>query len=175
MSQRTPTSSRESSPLWLPDSVLTSYTIALFCHIVGVLLFVSGIVLAGCALEVARRRDDPAEIALILGLARIGAVLVAAGTIIVLGFGMWLVHLGRFSYEGWVGGALVLFAVALVLGGIGGQQPKRGRQLATRLAADHAPPSAELNRLLNDPLTRLVNYASALAVVGILALMVFKP
>lgn len=156
--------------------MLTSYTIALFCHILGVLLFVSGIVVAGCASEVARRREDPAEISLILGLARIGAVLVAAGTIIVFGFGMWLVDLGGFSYgTGWVSGALVLFAVALVLGAIGGQQPKRGRRLATRLASEHAPPSAELRRLLNDPLTRVVNYASALAVLGILALMVFKP
>jgi len=69
----------------------------------------------------------------------------------------------------------LLFAVALVLGAIGGQQPKRGRQLATRLAAEDAPSSAELHRLLNDRLTRVANYASALAVVGILALMVFKP
>ncbi len=85
-------------------AAVTSYTIALFCHIVGVLLFVSGIVLAGSALEAARRRDDPAEISLILGLARLGALFVAAGVILVLGFGMWLVHLGRFAYgDGWIG------------------------------------------------------------------------
>jgi uncharacterized membrane protein len=156
--------------------VVTSYTVALFCHILGVLLFVSGIALAGAPFEVARRRNEPAEIALLLGLSRVGALLVAAGTILVLGFGLWLVHLGRFGYDaGWVDASLALFAAALVLGGIGGQRPKRARLLATRLAADHAPVDAELRRLLDDPLSRSVNYASALAVLAILGLMVFKP
>jgi uncharacterized membrane protein len=156
--------------------VVTSYTVALFCHILGVLLFVSGIALAGAPFEVARRRNEPAEIALLLGLSRVGALLVAAGTILVLGFGLWLVHLGRFGYDaGWVDASLALFAAALVLGGIGGQRPKRARLLATRLAADHAPVDAELRRLLEDPLSRAVNYASALAVLAILGLMVFKP
>jgi uncharacterized membrane protein len=156
--------------------VLTSYTIALFCHILGVLLFVSGVVLAGAPFEIARRRNEPAEIALLLGFARIGALLVASGTILVLGFGLWLVHLGRFGYDaGWVDASLALFVAALVLGGLGGQRPKRARLLATRLAADHAPLDADLRRLLDDPLSRAVNYASALAVLAILGLMVFKP
>lgn len=156
--------------------MVTSYTVALFGHILGVLLFVSGIVLAGVPFEIARRRNDAAEIALLLGLTRIGALLVAAGTLIVLGFGLWLVHLGRFGYDaGWVDAALALFAAALVLGAIGGQRPKRARLLATRLAAEHAPVDPELRRLLDDPLSRAVNYASALAVIAILGLMVFKP
>lgn len=156
--------------------MVTSYTIALFFHVVGVLLFVSGIVLAGVPFEVARRRSDPAEIALILSLTRIGVLLVGAGTIIVLGFGLWLVHLGRFGYSaGWVEAALVLFAVALVLGGIGGRRPKQARRRAVRLAVEQAPVDGELRRLLDDPLSRGVNYASAIAVLGILCLMVFKP
>lgn len=39
--------------------MFTSYTIALFSHLLGVLLFVSGIVLAGAPFEIARRREDP--------------------------------------------------------------------------------------------------------------------
>ena len=156
--------------------MLTSYTLALFCHILGVLLFASGVVLAGAPFELARRRHEPAEIALLLGLARIGALLVASGAILVLGFGLWLVHLGRFGYDaGWVDASLALFAAALVLGGIGGQRPKRARLLATRLAAAHAPVDAELRSLLDDRLSQTVNYASALAVFVILGLMVFKP
>ncbi len=155
--------------------MVTSYTIALLGHIVGVLLFVSGIVLAGVPFEVARRRSDPAEISLILSLTRIGVLFVAAGTVMVLGFGLWLVHLGRFGYDaGWVQAALVLFVVALALGGIGGRRPKQARQRATRLAADDAPADDELRRLLDDPLSRVVNYASAIAVLVILCLMVFK-
>jgi uncharacterized membrane protein len=156
--------------------MVTSHTIALFCHLLGVLLFVSGIVLAGASFELARRRDAPGEIALLLGVARIGALLVASGTILVLGFGLWLVHLSGFGYDaGWVDASLVLFAAALVLGGLGGRRPKRARLLATRLAADDAPSNIDLRRLLDDPLSRAVNYASALAVLVILGLMVFKP
>lgn len=155
--------------------MVTSYTVALLGHIVGVLLFVSGIVLAGVPFEVARRRSDPAEISLILSLTRIGVLFVGAGTMIVLGFGLWLVHLGRFGYGGWVQAALVLFVVALVLGGIGGRRPKQARRRAARLAAEHSPADGELRRLLDDPLSRVINYASAITVLAILCLMVFKP
>jgi hypothetical protein len=54
--------------------------VAFFFHILGVLLFVSGIVVAGAAFEVARRRQRPSEVALLLGLTRVGVVLVAIGT-----------------------------------------------------------------------------------------------
>jgi heme A synthase len=42
--------------------------VALFFHILGALLFVAGIVLAGAAFEAARRREQPTEIVLLLGL-----------------------------------------------------------------------------------------------------------
>ena len=156
--------------------MVTSYTLALLGHIVGVLLFVSGIVLAGVPFEVARRRSDPAEIALILSLTRIGVLFVGAGTMMVLGFGLWLVDLGRFGYDaGWVQAALVLFLVALVLGGVGGRRPKQARRRAARLAAEHAAADGDLRRLLDDPLSRVVNYASAIDVLAVLCLMVFKP
>lgn len=156
--------------------MFTSYTIALFSHLLGVLLFVSGIVLAGAPFEIARRREDPHEIAVILGLARAGVAFVGAGAIILLGFGLWLVHLGRFGYgTSWVVAALALFAVALLLGAIGGQRPKRARLRAERLAAEGSAIDAELRRLLDDPFSRTVNYASALSVIGVLGLMVFKP
>lgn len=156
--------------------VVTSYTVALFCHILGALAFVSGIVLAGVPFEIARRRDSAAEIAAILGIARAGAVLAAVGAILVLGFGLWLVHLGGFALStGWVQAALGLFVVALALGGYGGRRPKRARLHATALAATGAPIDLELRRLLDDGASRAANYASSLIVLGILALMIFKP
>jgi len=156
--------------------VFGSLTVALFLHLLGVLLFVSGIVVAGVAYEVARRREDPAQIALVLGLSRIGVLLVAPGSLLVLGFGLWLVDLGGFGFgDGWVSAALALFVVALVLGSAGGQRPKRARLLATRLAGEGAPVSRELRALLDDRVSLAVNYLSTLIVVAILALMVFKP
>lgn len=124
----------------------------------------------------ARRRTESAEIAIILSLGRTGVPLVGTGALMLLGFGLWLVHLGRFGYgAGWVVAALALFVAAIVLGAIGGHRPKRARLHASGLAAAGAPPDARLRELLDDPLSRAINYASAISVLAILALMVFKP
>ncbi len=113
---------------------LTRYQLALFFHLLGALLFIAGIILAGVAFEAARRRQRPAEIALLLGLTRVGVALVGIGALLVLGFGLWLVHLGGFGYgAGWVEAAIALYVAALVLGAIGGRRPKQARR--TRHAA----------------------------------------
>jgi uncharacterized membrane protein len=151
--------------------------LALFLHLLGVLAFVSGVALAGVAFESARRRERPAEIALLLGLARVGAVFVMAGGLLLLAGGLWIVGLEDdvdFG-TGWISAALTLFVLALLLGGLGGQQPKRARLLASRLAEEGEGMHAELRALLDDPISRLANYASAALILAILALMVFKP
>ena len=150
--------------------------VALFFHILGALAFASGIVVAGVGFEAARRRGQPAEIALLLGLTRIGVLLVVSGGVVLLGFGLWLVHLGDFGYgDGWIDGALLLFVAAMALGAVGGQRPKQARLLASRLAAEGHPVSAELRALLDDRLSRATNYLAAGIAVAILVLMVFKP
>lgn len=148
----------------------------MFLHLLGALLFVSGIVLAGVAFEVARRRERPAEVALLLGMTRIGVLLVVVGGLLLLGFGLWLVELEDFGYDaGWIQAAITLFVVALLLGGLGGQRPKQARRLAVRLAEEGKPADAELRALLDDPISLAANYASAAVVVAILVLMVYKP
>ena len=150
--------------------------VALFGHLLGAFLFVSGTVVAGVAFEAGRRRAGPAEIALLLGLARFGAALVGVGMLAVLVFGLWLVHLGGWGYgAGWVDAAIVLFVLAAALGGFGGQTPKRARRLATRLAGEGRPVTDELRSLLSDRRALLMNYGSALLVLAVLVLMVWKP
>src|SRR5262249_47432359 len=113
---------------------------ALFFHLIGAFLLVAGPAVAGVAFESARRRDSPGEIALLLGLARIGAVLVVFGMLVALAFGLWLVHLGDWGYgAGWVDAAIALLVVAALLGAAGGQTPKRARLLASRLAGAGQP------------------------------------
>jgi uncharacterized membrane protein len=149
---------------------------ALFFHLVGAFLFVGGAIVASVAFEVARRRTRPSEIALVLGLTRVGVLLVVIGSVILLPFGLWLVHLGRIGYgTGWVDAALGLFVVASVIGGIGGQRPKRARRLAEQLARDGDAETAELRALLDDRAALILNYASGVLVVAILVLMAFKP
>lgn len=151
--------------------------VALFFHLLGAFLFVAGIVVAGAAFEAARRRERPADVALLLGLTRVGVLLVAVGGTLLPIFGLWLVHLGHFGYgSGWVSASIALYVVALALGGLGGQRPKRARLLATKLSAEgEAGVSGELRALLDDPLSRAANYGSLLLMVVIIALMVFKP
>jgi uncharacterized membrane protein len=150
--------------------------VALFFHLLGAFSLVAGTVVAGVAFETARRRGAPAEIALLLGLSRIGVLLVALGTLLVLGFGLWLVDLGDWGYDdGWIDAAIALFVAAVVLGGIGGQRPKQARKLAHRLACEGAPASAELRELLDNRAALAINYLSALLLLAVLLLMVFKP
>jgi uncharacterized membrane protein len=156
--------------------MVSALTVALFFHLLGAFALVSGTVLASAAFETARRRQSAAEIAALLSVSRIGAMLVGVGALVVLGFGLWLIHLAGFSTStGWISWAFILYVVAMALGGIGGRRPKEARLLATRLAADGGPVTDELRGLLNDPASRVENYASAVAVLAIFVLMVFKP
>jgi uncharacterized membrane protein len=152
------------------------YKVALLLHLVGVLLLVAGIVLAGVAFEIARRQQSPAEIALLLRLTRVGVGLVGVGSLLLGAFGLWLVHLGDFGYgAGWVDDSIALYVVALVLGAVGGQRPKQARRLAARLQAEQVAVTEELRELLDDRLSRVANYGSLLAIGAVLVLMVFKP
>lgn len=145
-------------------------------HILGAILFAGGATVAALAYEAGRRRGAPGEVALLLGLARLGAVLVGLGGLLVLAFGLWLVDLSGYGYgAAWIRWALGLFALSVALGAAGGRRPKRARLLAAWLARDGAGGSEELRRLLDDPLSRAANYAAGALVLVILALMVWKP
>jgi uncharacterized membrane protein len=145
--------------------------VALFLHLLGAFLFVSGAVVAGAAFEAARRRAEPQEIALLLGVTRVGVVLVGAGGLLVLACGLWLVHLTDAAYgDAWVQAALGLFVASALLGALGGRRPRQARVLARS-----GGPADEVRRLLDDPWSRVANYASAALVVAILALMVWQP
>jgi uncharacterized membrane protein len=160
----------------LPDVVADAETWALFFHVLGAFLLVGGTIVAGAAFEAARRRRRPDEIALLLGPSRVGVALVAAGTLLVLPFGLWLVHLEGIGFgTGWIIAALALFVLAFVAGAIGGQVPKRARLLAERLGRAGEAESPELRSFLDHRWSRALNYVSALLILTIIALMVFKP
>jgi uncharacterized membrane protein len=145
-------------------------------HVVGALLFVSGAVAVGVLHALATRRERPSEVAFLLGLTRPAVAIVGIGAWLTLGLGAWLVHHDGFDWgDGWISAALVLWLVAVVLGGIGGRSARHTRYLAERLAGEGDNPSEELHRKLADPVARALNYGSFLAVLAVLALMVWKP
>ena len=100
-----------------------------------------------------------ADVAAVLALARIGAIVTGVGTLVLLAFGIWLVHLGHWRWgSAWISAALALLAAAAILGAFGGQWPKQARLLATRLAAEGREDDGELRRLLDHPLELALNY-----------------
>jgi uncharacterized membrane protein len=152
-----------------------AHEIGLFVHLVGGLLVFGGALVAAVAFEAGRRRPLPSEIALVLGLARVGALVVVAGTILVLTAGLWLANDTDQLGEAWVLASLGLFVGSVLMGAAGGQRPKQARELAAELAAEGRTEIEELRRLLNDPLSRALNYASALLFLGVLVLMIWQP
>ena len=151
---------------------------ALLVHLAGVVLLFSGMAVAAAAHEGARRREHPGEVAALLGLTRTGVVLVAAGGLALVGSGLWLIEVSEGVYslgDGWIAAALGLLVLAFLLGAFGGQRPKRARRLATRAADEGDERGGELRALLDDPLSRALNYAAALAMIAALVIMVWKP
>ena len=148
---------------------------ALVFHLFGAFLLFGGLAVAGVAFEAARRRQTPSEVALLLGLTRIGVLLVGLGTLLAAGFGLWLVDLGDIGYgEGWVDASIGLLLAAVVAGALGGRRPKHARKLAV---AERGQPqlSPELRALLDDRLARGLNNLSLVAIVAIVVLMVTRP
>ncbi|HET8651786.1 MAG TPA: DUF2269 family protein [Gaiellaceae bacterium] len=151
---------------------------ALLLHLVGAVLLFSGTAIAGVAYAGARRRERPGEIAALLGLTRAGVAFVAAGALLVVGSGLWLIEVSNGFYslgDGWIAGAFGLLVVSFLLGALGGQRPKRARRLASRLADGGGGTPEELRNLLDDAGSDALNYAAALAMVAALVLMVWKP
>lgn len=157
------------TPAWLYDLVLC-------LHLLGAFSLVSGTVVAVVGFEAARRRASCSEIALLLGLARIGAVLVVGGMLFAAGFGLWLVALGHWGYSTpWVDAAIGLLALVAAIGSVGGQRPKQARKLAVTLAAQKLPANVGLRALLDDRVALILNYLAAAALLAIVVLMVVKP
>jgi uncharacterized membrane protein len=151
------------------------YEWALFLHLAGAILFFGGLIVATVAHLTALRARRPSEVAAVLAAARWGVLLVAAGLVLAVGAGFWLLSETGYGLDGWVVASLALVVVALAAGGVGGQAPKRARRLATRLAAERDEPARELDAALRDHRADACNGLAAAAAVAILVLMVWKP
>ena len=148
----------------------------LFLHLAGVLLFVGGSLAAALLRLAAMRRERPSEIALLLRAVRPVVPVVAGGLVVTIAAGFWLASdLGLSLSATWLTLTFVLIGWMLVVGAIAGRQDRKTRELAERLAAEGDAPSAELARRLHDPLNLALNASMLIAVVAIVALMVWKP
>lgn len=156
---------------------MTTYQWLLGFHVLSALLFLGGAVMVGVVHGAAMAAGRPSEVAHLLRLTRPGVAVVGAGALGSIVFGLWLVfHLPyRSLRDTWIVLSLALWAVSLLLGGVGGRSARHTRYVAQRLADEGDEPSPELRRALVEPTALAMNYASLLASVAILALMVWKP
>jgi uncharacterized membrane protein len=147
-----------------------------FLHVTGAFLVLGGAVFAGILNFFAMRRDRPSEVVVLYGLIRYSAVAIGIGMFVTLGLGLWLVADVDYGWgDTWIVLALILWAVAGALGGQGGKRERETRELAERLAAEGDAPSGELRARMRDPLTLALSWGSGVAVLAILALMIWKP
>lgn len=152
------------------------YDWLLFFHVTGAFLIVGGAVVAAALNIAAQGRERPSEVALLLRLTRIPVIAISVGMVIVLALGLWLVFDQDYSFgDTWVWLSLVLWVVAARLGDSGGKRDKRTRELAEQLAASGDAPTTELQARLRDPVSLALSYGSGLVVLGLLALMIWKP
>jgi uncharacterized membrane protein len=152
------------------------YQWLLALHVTGGFFFLGGAVVAGVLRVLAQRCERPSEIALFMRLIRIALALMGVGVLITLVLGLWLVDEAGYSYgAGWIVGSLLLWVFTNAAGGIGGRGERGARELAERLAAEGDVPSPELRARLREPVPLALSVASGVAVVAMLALMIWKP
>ena len=153
---------------------LSQWLIAL--HVSGAFLLLGGGVIAGVLTFAASRSERPSDVAAFLGLVRFAVVAIGIGTLLTVVLGIWLVSDQDFSFgDGWVLLSLLLWFVALGTGQAGGMRDKETRLLAQELAAESNVATPGLRARLRDPVTMALDYGSGLALVAVLALMVWKP
>jgi uncharacterized membrane protein len=154
-----------------------TYRWLLALHVSGAFLLVGGGVVAGTFAVAAERSERPREIATFLGLVRFAVPAIGLGAVATLGFGLWLVAERDYSvFDAWILLSVALWVAGMVTGQVGGTRDRETRLLAERLAAEGAPAATpELRERMRDPVSRALSWGSGLAMVAVLALMIWKP
>ena len=158
---------------------MSLYDWLLFLHVLAAFAIVAALVVFWIIGIVARNVDRPAESLRYFRVAQPANVLVIAGTLGTLVFGIWLAidHDDYKVWDGWILAALVLWAIAAETGRRGGAPYVEAKQLAERLAAEGRgeEPSPELRAKLRDRNGMILNAVSSLAVALLLIDMIYKP
>ena len=145
-------------------------------HVTGAFFLLGGVMFATILSILGQRAQRPSELAAFMGLARFAVVFILVGEVMVLVFGLWLVHEFHFSFGSfWIWASLVLLAVGGFAGKKGGDREGGTRLLALELAAKDDIKTPELQARLNDRVTLALSGGAGVLALVVLALMIWKP
>ena len=157
---------------------MTGYEVALFFHLLGVLLLAGGST-ATAVLGIAASRTSTTR--LIEQYTRLSATaeraLIIPGAILLFAAGLWLVNEAGYGYgDGWLIAAYVIFAAAFTTGAfVLGPANMRVHARAAVLLAEGTEESEELQRMAAAPLIAALGMLEHVAIVVFLWLMIAKP
>jgi uncharacterized membrane protein len=146
-------------------------------HLLSAFALVSGVVAIAAVNVAAVRRDRPSEIALLMRLGKVPQIVLQAGLVGVLVFGIWLaIDLDQYSItDGWILASIAVWIVGSALGGIGGARAQRVHVEVERVAAAGDVATPELLAQVRDRSRVALHTGSGLATLLILILMIWKP
>jgi Predicted integral membrane protein (DUF2269) len=155
------------------------YDWLLFLHVASAFALVAALVVFWIVAVAARNVDRPNDSLRYFSIAKPANVLVIAGTVGTLVFGIWLaIDADEYKlWDGWILAAFVLWALATFTGQQGGTTYANAAKLAARLAGEGRgdEPNDELRTLLKDRRAMWLNIVSTVAVLALLVDMIYKP
>lgn len=157
---------------------MSRYDWLLALHVLSAFAMVAAVVFFTVLIATLWRTDSPRRVALLFSIGKPAEILVGVGSVLVLLFGIALAvdTDGYALWDGWILGAIVLWAVSVGLGMHGGKHYAKAHELADALAArgDDAP-NAELRALIRDRRALLVHTVAAVSLLATIVLMIYKP
>ena len=157
---------------------MSAYDWLLFLHVASAFAMVAAYVVFTVVLVAGWRTDRPTSVLALFHVTRPAGVLIAAGALGTLVFGVWLaIYVDGYElWDAWILGALVLWAIGTETGRRAGTEFARANDVAARLAAEGRDEATdELRATLRSRKGLLLYTISTAAVLGVLALMMFKP
>ena len=157
---------------------MSLYDWLLFLHLLSAFAVAAAIVVFSVLVASGWTRDVPSDVVRLFRLSKTGEVLVAAGSVGVLVFGIWLAidAQGYSPWDGWIIAAYVLWLLLGAVGNLTGKIYNAARDRARALVAEgRNERSPELAAMLRSRRGLVLQVASVLLLVLFLLDMLFKP
>jgi uncharacterized membrane protein len=157
---------------------MSRYDWLLFLHVLAAFSLVAAQVLVTFLIVGGWRLELPSDISRMFRLSRAGDVLFGIGSIGTIVLGIWLaIDLDEYKlWDGWIIAALVLWAVAMGIGGRTAKHYYGARDRARALVAEGRDvPNPELSATLRSSTGLALHLATVVLVVLLLIDMIYKP